>query len=132
MFEAMKAFNAAMEPAMTAPFGWPKYDFKTPPMGNWLKLQQEFVSAMAQLGQETMASAGGEIEAASGVMQRLMQAKTPEEMVACERDLFELMTGKYFEQMMRVAERLQKLFAQVATQAATVAEVTEVEVKKAA
>jgi len=100
-------------------FAWPKAGAAMPGMTDWLRIQQEMLAAATKFSQEIVATAKSDAELGGDVMRRLMTAKTPEEFAATQRDMFELVGSKYFEQWMKFGEQIQGVFAK------TVATATE-------
>ncbi len=101
-----------------AALGWPMAEFPIQTMDEWASTQFKLLADATQVGQELMSIASSGMHVGIGVMQRMMAARTPNELVACERDLLELVTSKYFEQVMRIAERMQSTFTPAAAKAA--------------
>lgn len=88
------------------PLAWPQGEFPMQAATDWVGGQQKMFAAVSKLMQETIAIAHKEVEAGSSILVRMMTAKTPEEFVACQRDLFELMSANYFEQMIKLGEQV--------------------------
>ena len=110
MAQGMKSmFTGPM--ASFAPFAWPQAGTAMSSMGEWFKIQQELVAMTAKFGQEATQLLSSDVELASDVMRRLMVAKTPEELAATQRDMFELVSSKYFEQWLKLGEEMKALFA---------------------
>jgi hypothetical protein len=92
------------------PFGWPKTGMAVPDMSNWVRIQQDMAKAGMEFGQRMAAMAKSDLELSGNVLRRLMQAKTPEELVAWQRDMLELVSSKYFEQWMTLGEQVRGFF----------------------
>lgn len=88
------------------PLVWPQSEFPMQAMTDWVGSQQKMFAAVSKLMQETITIAHKEVEAGGSILVRMMSAKTPEELVACQRDLFELMSANYFEQMIKLGEQV--------------------------
>jgi len=113
------------------PFTWPQVGTPAPAIEKSLRGQQEFMAAALRFAQESIAAYNREFETAGGIFQRMMSAKSPEDFFAGQRDLFELMGSTYFEQAMKLAERMQGVFVEAAEAAAKPA-AEAAEAKKAA
>lgn len=103
-----------------APFAWPKGGATptVPTPADWLKMQQELVADIAAFVNESFVAMGGEIEQGAGLLQRLMAAKTPEDLVAWQQDMLELVSSKYVDRWAKLAERMRTLYAKGAASAA--------------
>lgn len=117
MTERMKSKPAGTGSGLF-PFAWPQAEFPMQAATDWVGTQQKMFAAAAKVTQEALAIVHKEVEAGSGILVRMMSAKTPEEFVACQRDLVELMSSNYFEQMVKFGEQMQSQFAKEATGAA--------------
>jgi hypothetical protein len=102
-------------------FAWPTAGAAMPDMSHWLSIQQEMLAAATKFSQDVVATAKSDAELGGEVMRRLMTSKTPEEFAASQRDMFELVGSKYFEQWMKFGEQIQAVFAKAVTPAAAAA-----------
>jgi hypothetical protein len=110
MTERMKSKPAGAGSGLF-PLAWPQTEFPMQAMTDWVGTQQKMFAALTKMTQEAMAIAQKEAEAGRGILVRMMSVKTPEEFVACQRDLVELMSSNYFEQMMKLGEQMQSRLA---------------------
>jgi hypothetical protein len=92
-------------------FRWPMAQFGLPALEGWIDGQQRLLADATKVGQELMAISTNSMHLALGMTQRMMAARTPEEFLACQRDLLELVTAKYFEQVMKVTDRMETVLA---------------------
>jgi len=105
MAQGMKAMFTGPMAGFT-PFAWPQAGMS---VGEWFKIQQELVAMTAKFGQEATQLVSKDVELATDVMRRLMLAKTPEELAATQRDMFELVSSKYFEQWLKLGGEMKAL-----------------------
>ncbi len=110
MTERMKSKPAGTGSGLF-PFAWPETELPMQAMTDWVGTQQKMFAAMSKMTQEAVTIAQKEAEAGRGILVRMMSAKTPEEFVACQRDLVELLSSNYFEQMVKFGEQVQSQFA---------------------
>jgi len=111
-----------------AQFAWPKAAMgmpAMPAMGEWVRIQQESMAMLAKFGQEATSMLASDMALGADVARRLMLAKTPEEFAATQRDMFELMGSKYYEQWMKLGEEMKGLFAGLGGKAQQMAESAE-------
>ncbi len=78
-------------------------------MLSWMDAQKKFFEAATEASRQVWTIAHKEVETGNGIVQRLMGAKTPEEAVAAQRDLAELMSSVYVEQMTAIGEQISQL-----------------------
>ena len=91
---------------LMTPFTWSVGEMPTVDATQWLRTQLELLAAAVQFGQEAMRRAHTEIETAGGIMLRMATARTAEDVVACQRDMIELVSAAYFEQMVALGQRM--------------------------
>jgi hypothetical protein len=114
-----------------AQFAWPKAGMgmpampALPAMGEWMRIQQESMAMLAKFSQEAASMLASDMAMGADVARRLMSAKTPEEFVATQRDMTELMGSKYYEQWMKLGEEMKGLFAELGGKAHQMAESAE-------
>jgi len=109
-------------------YGWPTGEFRMPTMDEWWGTQFKLLADWTQVGQEMMASASNNLHVGIGVLQRMMAARTPDDLAAGTRDLYELVSARYFDQLMKLAERMQGALVPNAAKAAKhIEEVSEME-----
>ena len=98
-------------------FLWPQAGAPLPAVSDWIRMQQELVDTVQQFSQEAMTMVRNDMEVSSDAMRRLMLAKTAEEISACQRDMVDLISSKYFEQWLKLGNEMQSLFSKAATKA---------------
>lgn len=113
-------------------FAWPKTGTTVPTMGDWIRIQQDVTKAATEFGQSAMAMAKTDMVLGGDVTRRLMQVKTPEEFAAWQRDMFELVNSKYFEQWTKFGEQVRAAFAKTTAPAAAEPATIVTKPKKAA
>jgi hypothetical protein len=115
-------------------FAWPKAGgaMPMPDMGNWVRTQQEIFAAFTKFSQDAVTRAKSDAELGGEVMRRLMAAKTPEEFAATQRDMFELVSSKFFDQWTKFGEQMQTAFAKTTVPAVAAEVETVTKAKKAA
>ena len=115
------------------PAAWTQATAPTAIMTEWLAMQQKLFALTAKFGQEAAAMMDADFKLASEVMRRLVMTTTPDEFAATQRDMFELMSSKYFEQWLKLGDEFKTLFTETGTKAlAKSAEAKPVEVQKKA
>ena len=113
MTQDMKKFFAGLGFGENA-FEWPKAGAGMPAMGDWVRIQQDLAKAAMEFGQSAMAMAKTDMAVSGDVSRRLMQVKTPEEFAAWQRDMFELVNSKYYEQWTKFGEQVKAAFTKTA------------------
>ncbi len=100
------------------PFSFAKPGAALPGMSGLLSMQQTMAARAMEVFQQAMATMQSDVALASEVMRKLVLVKTPEEFAAWQRDMFELVGSKVFDQWTKFGEQLQGSLAKVAAPAA--------------
>lgn len=90
-------------------FNWPWGMSPAETMLTWMDAQKKFFDAATEASRQVWTIAHKEVETGNGIVQRLMTAETPEEAVAAQRDLAELMSSVYVEQMTAIGQQINQL-----------------------
>ncbi|HEY1722703.1 MAG TPA: phasin family protein [Magnetospirillaceae bacterium] len=97
------------------PFTWPTGFSPAEAMLGWIDVQQKFFTAATEASRQVWTAARKEVETGNGILRRLATAKSPEEAVAAQRDLAELMSSVYFEQMTSLSEQFNQFVKATST-----------------
>ncbi len=75
------------------------------------RIQHQMVTSAARIGQDAIKRLDTEFEQGTSIVQRMISAKSPEDLFACQRDMLELIGAKYVEAMTKCAENASAFFA---------------------
>lgn len=87
-------------------FTWPLGSSPAETVLGWMDAQQKLFTAATETSRQIFTIAHKEIQTGNGIMRRIVSAQSPEELVAAQRDLVELMSSVYVEQITTLNERI--------------------------
>lgn len=94
------------------PFTWPMGLSLAETVLGWMDIQQKFFAAATEASRQVWTTAHKEVETGNGIVRRVLTAQSPTEAVAAQRDLVELMSSVYFEQLTTLGKQFSQFVEQ--------------------